>query len=265
MPVTRLFYRATFILRARPPFQAPSPGSGGRRPAPGTAPRTRRGRGARAPGLAPPSRPPCSVRRWGPATSAGPHGRGRPGRRAGRPPRSARTGSPSRPPDVRRRAGRTPCSSPAMGIRRSTGSHSCSPGPRGGGGAATNLAPYPDLANGTCSATGSPGDVARVRPPSNGTRYPGRPVSTSRYAPGTAVLDPGTGGRGPPGRGTLSELALLPPPTMSRSPVAPGRTSPGAPRYTRDMPLAPPGRRGSPRARAPRTGTPRLGTTRCCW
>lgn len=95
MAVTRLFYRVTSIPRARPPSQAPSPGPGGRRPAPrnaATKAGPRRGHGARAPGLAPPSRPPCGVRRWGPATSAGPHGRG-PGRRPARPPRSARPGS----------------------------------------------------------------------------------------------------------------------------------------------------------------------------
>ena len=46
------------------------------------------------------------------------------------------------------------------------------------------------------------GGCSPARAASNGTRYPGRPVSTSRYAPGTAVPDPGDARSGSRDRGT---------------------------------------------------------------
>lgn len=94
--------RYSFILLCNVYFGGstplPGPFAGSWRAPSGPPERHREGRppgqprGAQAPGSTPPG-PTRAVRRPGPATSAGPHGRGRPGRPAARPPRSARTGS----------------------------------------------------------------------------------------------------------------------------------------------------------------------------
>lgn len=209
----------------------------------------------------PPRTPPgpaCAVRRPGPATSAGPMAGGaRVDRRDG--PRGPRElVRDHQGPPVRRRAGRTPCSSPpTMGIRRSTGSRSCSPGPRGGAAHRTSRT-TPTSPPEPVRRPVRVEDVARVRPPrteraTRGDRFqhPGTPRGWPSRIQGTPVLDPGTGVQGSPGRGTLPGLALLPPPTVSRSPAAPGPTSRGAPRYPRDMPRAPLEHRGSPTCSSP--------------
>ena len=205
MAVTRLFYCATCISGARPPSQAPSPGPGGRRPAPRNA-TAKVGPPASLVALKLPARP-LQARlaqyagRAPPPALAPMAGGARVDLRRG--PRGRREQVLDHQGHrVRRRDGRTPCSSPAHGYPAEYRSAFVLPRPPRGGGAAPNLAHYPDLATRTCSATRSRGGRSPRTPRSNGTRYPGRPVSTSRYAPGMAVPDPGDARSGSRDRGT---------------------------------------------------------------
>ena len=250
MGVTRLFYRATIISRSLPPSLAPSPGPGGRRPAPRNA-TVKVGPPASLAALKLPARPlqarlaPYAARAPPPAL-APMAGGARVDLRRG--PRGRREQVlDHQGPRVRRRDGRTPCSSPAHGYPAEYRSAFVLPRPAGGR-RRTEPVRRPVRVE----------DVARVRPPrteraTRGDRFqhPGTPRGWPSRIQGTPVLDPGTGGQGSPGRGTLPGLALLPPPTVSRSPAAPGRTSRGAPRYTRYMPRAPLEHRGSPTCSSP--------------